>query len=282
MSERLLEAFREDVEHATRVPPYELVEAAGRARRRRRHAVVGAVTACVLAVTGILVGTERGRGDPQPAERPDGTSEVTPYPGARMTTLEEGTYDLRPSGDPALPTVRLALPPGWNSWVGPNRFEGMGDRVTDDRSVNEGLLESDPDWLLGMLALDVNWLAQRGCTMTDLAGDNATSLVRALTTVPRLDVISGPERTIRFGHPVVHLRLREHARPDSCTQDVMIQAGYNMSVTFLGRGTTYDAWVVDADGRPLLLWAAWTRGTPRSEVDDLLGILDSIKLHDPE
>ena len=43
MSERLLEAFREEAERATPLPAFELIEATGRARRRRRHAVVSGV-----------------------------------------------------------------------------------------------------------------------------------------------------------------------------------------------------------------------------------------------
>jgi hypothetical protein len=281
MSERLLEAFREDVEHATRVPPYELVEAAGRARRRRRHAVVGAVTACVLAVTGILVGTERGRGDPQPAERPDGTSEVTPYPGARMTTLREGTYELEPAHR-ARPVVRFTLPAGWNSWVGPNRFEGLREQVADQAGTNGEVLEQDPEWLLGLLFLQVDWLAQRGCTMTDLRGDDTPSLVQALTKASRLRVTSGPEDTVRFGHPAVHLRLQQQGREAACLNDNLLNAAVNLGVTYLERDTTYDAWVVDLDGRPLLVLAVWTAKTPEDEVEDLHEVIDSIQIRERE
>ena len=43
MSERLLEAFREEAEVVTRVPDFDLIQARGRTRRRRRYAVTGAV-----------------------------------------------------------------------------------------------------------------------------------------------------------------------------------------------------------------------------------------------
>ena len=281
MSERLLEAFREDAEHATRVPPFELVEAAGRRRRRRRHAVAGAVTACVLAVTGVLVGTDRGRGDPQPAERPDGTSEVTPYPGARMTTLPEGTYEVEPAHR-SRPVVRFTLPAGWNSWVGPNRFEGLREQVADQVGTNQEVLDRGPDWLLGLLFLQVDWLAQRGCTMTDLRGDDTASLVQALTRVSRLRVTSGPEDTVRFGHPAVHLRLQQQGREGACLNENLLNAAVNLGVTYLERDTTYDAWVVDLDGRPLLVLAVWTGRTPADEVDDLMGVIDSIEVRERE
>ncbi len=97
MSERLLlEAFREEAERPTRLPAFELIEAAGRARRRRRHAIGGAVAACLLAATGFVATTTGDTPDPQPAEDPDPGSSATPWPGPTMTTLEEGTYDLTP------------------------------------------------------------------------------------------------------------------------------------------------------------------------------------------
>jgi hypothetical protein len=282
MSERLLEAFREEAEMATPVPDFGRIEAAGRARRRRRHAVAGAVAASVLAVTGLLAGIDRDRGDAQPAEDADETSLATPYPGLTMTTLEEGTYDLRPSRDPLMPAVRFTLPPGWNAWVGPNRFEGLSDSAADQGRSNGEVLDQDPDWYLGLLLLDVKWLAQPGCTMADLTGDSTAALAQALTDVPRLEVTSGPETTVRFGHPAVHLRLREGGKTGECLNEVFMNGAVSAGLTYLGRGTTYDAWVIDVDGRPLLLWAVWTRGTPRDEVNDLLGIVDSVELHDRE
>jgi hypothetical protein len=281
MSERLLEAFREEAEHATRVPPFELIEAAGRHRRLRRHAVVGALTACVLGVSGLVAATSGDSTGPQPAEAPDETSFGTPYPTMTNTTLEAGTYVLDPSRDTSLPPVRFTLPAGWNSWLGPNRFAGLGDTAADDSRTNRELLGRDPEWVLGLLVLDARWIAQPGCTMTDVTGGDTTALVKALTTIPRLAVTSGPESTVRFGHPAVHLQLREQGRRDTCPQDTVMTTA-EASFDYLGRGATVDAWVVDVDGRPLLLWAAWTPRTPSAEVDALLGVVDSIELVEGE
>lgn len=280
MSERLLEAFREEAEQHARVPAFETIEAAGRRRRLRRHAGVGAVAACVLGVSGLLAGTYGDSADPQPAEDPDETSLVTPYPVMTNTTLEAGTYELHPSKDTSLPSVRFTLPAGWNSWLGPNRFAGLDDVATDEGRSNRELLDRDPEWVLGMLVLDVAFIAQQECSMSDLTGDDTTALVEALTTVPRLAVISGPESTVRFGHPAVHLQLREQGPRGTCTQDTVLTTA-EAAVRYLRRGTTVDAWVVDVDGRPLLLWAVWTDHTPSSEVQDLLRVVDSIELVEP-
>ena len=277
MSERLLEAFRAEAEKHARVPSFEAIEAAGRNRRRRRHAVVGTVTACVLGVSGLLAGTYGDPADPQPAGEPGEPALVRPYPAGAMTTLAKGTYELEPA-NPLLPPVRFALPDGWNSWLGPNRFEGLSDGTSEQVGSNEEVLEKGPEWVLGMLVLQADWLAQPGCTTTEMYTANTTTLVRALTRVPRLEVISPPERGVRFGHRVVHLRLREQGRAGQCANVAYIHASPTAQVTYLGRGTTYDAWVIDVDGRPLLVWAAWTRDAPDDEVDDLLRIVDSIEL----
>ncbi len=279
MSERLLEALREDAEQHARVPAFETIEAAGRRRRLRRHAAMGAVAACALGVGGLVSTTYGDATAPQPAEDRDETSLVTPYPVMTNTTLEAGTYELAPSRDTSLPTVRFTLPAGWNSWLGPNRFAGLDDAATVAGTSNGELLVGDPEWALGVVALDVAWMAQSGCTMTDLRGADAAALVRALTAVPRLTVASGPESTVRFGHPAVHLRLREDAGRDMCPQDTVVTTP-EATVRYLGRGTTIDAWVVDVDGRPLLLWAAWTARTPHDEVQDLLGVVDTIELQE--
>jgi hypothetical protein len=283
MSERLLEAFREEAEHSTPLPDFDLISAAGRNRRRRRHAVVAAVTACVLGASGLLAATNGDPSDPQPAGDSDATSRVTPFPVGAMTTLEEGTYELDPFKT-SRPTVRFTLPDGWNSWVGPNRFEGLSDGTSNQVGSNEDVLERGPDWVLGMLAVDVYWLAQPGCTMTEMSRGDSTTLVEALTDVPGLEVVSGPERGVRFGHRVVHLRLREQGGAGACPNQAYLNPAEpaSASVTYLGRGTTYDAWVVDLEGRALLVWAAWTRDAPDDEVDDLLRIVDSVELVRPD
>lgn len=268
MSERLLDTFREKAEQTTRMPDFELIEAAGRARRRRRHAMAGAMAACVLAATGLLLVTDEPSAPPQPAERKDDTSAVTPYPGNQGQALDEGTYELEPA-DPSLPDVRLTLPEGWSSWIGPNLFEGYRDAEADARG---------PGWHLGLLILDVRSLAQQGCRTVDLTGQDPATVVRAFTRADRLRVMSGPARTIRFGRPTTHLRLQEQGPSKGCLDNVLMFGAGGSGITFLGAGTTYDVYVVDLDGRPLVMLATWAGGTPRDEVDALLGVVDSVEL----
>jgi hypothetical protein len=272
MSERLLETFRDKAEQIARVPAFELIEAAGRARRRRRHVAGAATAAFVLATTGILLVTNEPSAPPQPADRTDRTSLVTPYPGNQGRALDEGTYAFE-LPDPSLPDVHFTLPPGWNSWVGPNLFEGFRDEESGAK---------EPGWYLGLLILDVRSIAQQGCSTTDLTGQDPATVVQAFTRADRLRVTSGPERTVRFGRPTTHLRLQEQGPSSECLNSVLMFGAEGAGITYFGRGTTFDVLVLDLDGRPLVLMSTWTRGTPRAEVDALLGVVDSIELVEQE
>jgi hypothetical protein len=277
MPERLLEAFREAAERSTPMPDFDDLAAAGRRRRLRRHAVVGAAAACVLGASGLIAATYDDSSGPDPAMDPDESSLGTPYPTYSMTTLDEGTYVLQAFEDPSLPRVRLTLPSGWNSWLGPNRFEGMGAGATVS---NEEILDQDPEWLLGALVLDLQWIAQGECTMTDVRRDDLATVVQLLGTSPRIDVVSDPESTTRSGYPAVHVRLRERGPRGTCPQDSVMTTAQG-GIRYLGRGTTYDAWLVDVGDKILLLWAGWTAATPDEEVADLLEIVDSAEVVEP-
>jgi hypothetical protein len=272
MSERVFEAFRDEAERLTEVPAFELIEQQGRALRRRRHAVVGAVAAGVLAVTGVLA-TAGGEPRTLQPSGPAGPS-VTPYPPDRMITLDEGTYELHPYGALA-PAVRLTLPQGWNAWEGPNRFEGIQLGSTD----NDPALGSTT-WLAGVLVLGVERVAAPPCRSRYVGQDDPDSLAQAITRIPGMDVVSGPERTVRFGRPVTHVRLR-HVEGDACG-DFLFSTAMNGRIGFanVGRSDTYDAWVIQTDDRPILVWAPRSGAVPEAEVNDLMSVVDSIVVVD--
>jgi hypothetical protein len=269
MSERLLDAFREEAERAIVMPEFERIEAAGRARRHRRHAVVGAAMACALVVTGLLAATGRDDGDPQPAE--DTHSEGTPYPGPEMVTLEAGTYDLTPYADVALPAARVRIPEGWNASVGPDRFEGIGPVGTDNTKALER-----SRWYAGLYVTEPVGLKDPNCATVWLLGTGVDEVLPHLTRLPRVEVTSGPDLVTRFGHPAYHLGLEVTRPGPHCPETI---GGAKGPLSNLGPGGTYDIWLIDLDGEPLLVVAGWTRDTPPSVVDDLLAMADSIELH---
>ena len=276
MSERLLTAFREEVERTTPVPAFELIEAAGRARRRRRHAIGGVVAACLLAATGFVALQSGGPPEPQPADDSDPRSSATPWPGPTMTTLDEGTYDLVPFADVALPAARVRVPEGWDaaSW-GPDRFAGVGPAGAD----NERALRDSP-WYAGLLVLDVNLPTRSNCAWVDLMSAGTEEVLPVLMTQPRQEVVSGPDDLTRWGRPAVHLTLRETRREPQCPRGSIFDVQGRIGQ--LGLGGTYELWLVDVEGKPLLVVAGWTRKTPGPVVDELLAMADSIELHPRE
>jgi hypothetical protein len=289
--ERALEAFREEAERLTPMPAFVLIEAAGRRRRRMRRVVAALAAACVLAVVVMLAGpraeyadVRAGAGDPLPRpvdDLPRSAARVMPWPGPTMTTLRAGTYELwTAAGTRTGLAVDLTVPPGWNAWWGPNRFEGLGTRVTQEEGSNERVLAASPDWYVGLLVLEVRSVAHRGCSAVDVSRADTGGLVRALLGVPDLDVVDGPVSTVRSGHGAVHVRLRQHGQGPGCWRDLLLDAP-DGTVGFGQDGTVYDASVIDVNGQPVLVWASWTRDAPAREVDALLGIVDSVDVHDP-
>lgn len=278
MSERLLKAFQQEAEHVTRAPAFELIEQRGRRRRRRRQAAVGGMLACALALavtTTVALRDDGPRaGEPAtPSETSQTSAEATPYPGNRMTTLEEGTYDLNPTYSSAGPYVRVRLPEGWNAWESPNRFEGVG---AAPGTFNEDAL-GPAKWYMGLSALEVEDVAAPRCAMADVTGD-AAALAEALTEVPWFAVTSGPDTVTRSGYTAYHLRLRQTRAAPGCHEDRLFGAVGQRNAGGGDPSATFDAWVVDVDGKSVLVWSGWTRTTPPAEVQGLLEIIDSMEI----
>lgn len=278
MSERLFEAFREEAERLTELPAFELIERQGHARRRRRQALVATFAACVLAVVVTVAGIVALAGGTPRTQQPTSpdTPTVSPFPVFAMTTLAEGAYQLAPSVNPSRPLVRLTVPPGWNAWQGPNRFEGIGPAGSD----NDVALDMT-SWYAGVLVLEVEQMAAPACSKVSVRRADADGFVEALAGIPHLKVIDGPDRTTRFGHPATHLRLQQRVAPIDCAE-FTFSTLINPAIGLDDVGAKHDAWVVEVEDRPFLVWATWTPGTPREEVDDLLAIVDTIEVVDRE
>ncbi len=271
----LLRAFREEAECVTPMPAFELVAAAGRALRRRHHSVAGAACACLLAPVGFLAlggqdpPTEVTRGDD-----PTRSEGVMTYAGPLGTALPRGNRELHPAVGDDRPVVSFALPGEWNSWEVANRVEEMAPGVSD----NEELFVRAP-WHVGLLVLEVEHMARRGCTVVDVSNHDPAGLVDSLTRLP-LRVTSGPETASGFGVPATHLRLRDGPAP-TCLDDYLFTTSRYSTIDATGPDTTYDAWVLDVGGRPLLVWGVWTDTAPPSEVRRAAGRSSTrLEVHD--
>ena len=154
MSEQRLRDLGRDAEELVDLPDLGSLQRRGRALRfRRQVAVVGAAAA--VATAGVLLFQDRSTDAPQPAPPRSESSRV--YPGAQMQDLDAGTYRLTPSRDGSEPTVLLTVPEGWNSWEGPNRFDGHREGDSNE----EALARSTSG--RGLTVLDVQGVATRRC-----------------------------------------------------------------------------------------------------------------------
>ena len=132
MSEQRLRDLGREAEELVDLPDLGSLQRRGRALRfRRQVAVVGA--AAVVATAGVFLFQDRTSDAPQPA--PPRSDSSTVYPGAQMEDLEAGTYELTPSRDGTEPTVLITVPEGWNSWEGPNRFDGHRDGDSNEEAL---------------------------------------------------------------------------------------------------------------------------------------------------
>ena len=157
MSEQRLRDLGREAEELVDLPDLGSLQRRGRALRfRRQVAVVGA--AAVVATAGVFLFQDRTSDAPQPA--PPRSDSSTVYPGAQMEDLEAGTYELTPSRDGTEPTVLITVPEGWNSWEGPNRFDGHREGDSNE----EALARST--WVVGVTVLDVQWVATEPCQPT--------------------------------------------------------------------------------------------------------------------
>ena len=215
MSEQRLRDLGREAEELVDLPDLGSLQRRGRALRfRRQVAVVGA--AAVVATAGVFLFQDRSTDAPQPATPRSESSTV--YPGAQMEDLEAGTYELTPSRDGTEPTVLLTVPEGWNSWEGPNRFDGHREGDSNE----EALARST--WVVGVTVLDVQGVATERCqpTVCSLGIDMPYhQTVRAVRDIPGYEATvdrSGGDGL--FGHPSTLIRLTPDAAQQECARDL--------------------------------------------------------------
>jgi hypothetical protein len=263
MNEQQLKDFGAHAETLVEFPDFAALDARGRHLRARRQVGVAATLAAVVAVVGVTVTQiRRDDTDTRPIKPPPSIGART-YPGDTMTTLGAGTYQLSPSLTDL--TAELTIPSGWNAWVGPNRF-------------NE-----HETWYVGALVLEVDSINTRGCGSPWNELTTSDDVVAALGKAFSTKVLQGPEPVQRFGEPAMRMRLRMTGEVERCAKDTSVfHAAADGFIPYAGAGTLVDAWVVDVDGTPIYVQRTWTPNAPRWAIDELDGVIDSIRLWPPE
>jgi hypothetical protein len=275
MSEQRLRDLGREAEELVDLPDLGSLQRRGRALRvRRQAAVVGA--AAVVATAGIFLFQDRSTDTPQPATPRSESSTV--YPGAQMQDLEAGTYELTPSRDGSEPTVLLTVPEGWNSWEGPNRFDGHREGDSNE----EALARST--WLVGVTVLDVQGVATEPCQPT--VGATGFDLpyhqtIRAVRDIPGYEATvdrSGGDGL--FGHPSTLVRLTPDAEQQACARtSQLFGTDTNGGVGIRG---DLDIYVVDVEGLTYVVVANEVGSPPQEVRDELAGILASVEFVQPD
>ena len=274
MSEQRLRDLGREAEELVDLPDLGSLQRRGRALRfRRQVAVVGA--AAVVATAGVFLFQDRTTDAPQPAPR---SERFTPYPGALMVDLEAGTYELTPSRDGTEPTVLLTVPDGWNSWEGPNRFDGHRDGDTNE----EALARST--WVVGVTVLDVQGIATRRCQPSvyslgiDMGYEQTVAAVRDIPGYQATVDRAGGDGL--FGHPSTLIRLTPDAAQRECARtSELFGTDTNSGIGFRG---DLDVYVVDVEGLTYVVVANELGSPPPSVRDELAGILSSVEFVQPD
>lgn len=258
-------------ERAVPLPELAVLEARGRALRERRRGV-GIGLALVLALVGTWALQHATRVTVEPVRPPELPLRGEPYPGNHMQDLPAGTYQVFPSSVRGEPSARMTVPAGWNTWEGPNRFDGHAP----GRSNTQALAHST--WYVGALVVKLVAVSARLCATAFASGDfigTHDETVAALRHLPGYRTTRRPESVEAFGYPATHLSFVATDALRDCGTDTTIYAT-SRNGTFGGVERT-EAWVVDVQGVPLTVFASSSGDVPIAVQDELDAVIDSIE-----
>ena len=264
MLDQKMRALARHVEDGVEMPDLAgLVDRGATLRRHRRGAAVVAM-ASALVVVGYLATLDRDPvEEPPPVIEPDSSARYYPG-GAEPLDLEAGTYAIQVGTDRGEVTAEVTVPDGWTGWIGPNRVFPRG--------------------YVSLLVQDVAYVTETPCGpwfegMTAV-GDAPADLVRALTRIPRHELVAGPEPDDRFGVPATHLMLQESAGVNCAgNHDFSLwSVGEILPIWSLAPGSRIDLWVLDVNGEAVLLAAFSAPGTPARGMRELAEVVESVEI----
>jgi hypothetical protein len=272
MDEQQLKDFGAHAETLVEIPDFAELDLRGRDLRMRRRAGVAAALALVVAVAGLAFAqAHRNTTDTRPIGPPH--TQARTYHGGTMKDLAAGTYRLHPSLTESDLAVDLTLPPGWNSWVGPNRFDGHAPGRTNGEALGH------LTWYVGALALEVDSVNTRGCGAPTNHLTTAGAVVGALGRAFSMEVVRGPEPVERYGYPATRMRLRVTQEFERCPADTAVfHSTGDGFIQYAYPDTLIDVWVLEVDGRPIYVQKAWTPNAPQWARGELSSVIESITL----
>jgi hypothetical protein len=258
----------------------------------------GCLTALGLAWSIAGCGTSGGA---IPSSPPDATS-TTPAPTATIaptTTaaptatwprnlldvpacalLGRGTYYDEPESIPMRVVFTIAAD-GWLSCVGlgkPDQGPGVGYRHVHVMDAN------------------VTNVVVDGCTdhgaPNPPIGPTVDDLATALAALPPFLVTKPPRNIDIYGYHGKYLQIAvpdmplevvgdESYFPDCSERELKSFIGWPLSYAFYGYtepGQLEEFWILDVEGRRLVIEAHWSPGSPKEDIAEMRAILDSIKI----
>jgi hypothetical protein len=283
MSEQQLKDFRARAETLVEIPDFTELDRRGRDLRVRRRVSVAAALAAVLAVAGVTAAqNHRADAEPDPVKPAPPSAGARPYPGVTMLNLDQGKYVVQPAwvaGRPSTefadrPVAELAVPRGWNAWVGPNRFDGHTRSRTNEQAL------SHSTWYVGALVLKVEAVNTDGCASPDVGKvSTPEDLVAALRRTFGFQVLGDAQPVHRFGYPATRMRVRITRAIAECgDNNAVFDTATDGLIQYGDAGWTADIWVVDVDGFPIYVQKIWSPNAPRTARTELDSVIDSIRL----
>jgi hypothetical protein len=244
---------------------------------RRRRAVAAAATAAGLVAVVVAVaapGSESESGEP--------IDRQTPGPMPAFTLV-----DPQADGSVALPAGRYALTAdgGGSSTLAvldvPEGFHGFGGWSLGA----EGGARNQHFFGVSYHAVDA--VPEDGCTRDGAPADAGTSpddLVAALDA-QKMTSITEPEPVSLAGHDGVYLELTASERilPRTCTDRVfeVWRSGADGHWWLFEPGQVDRLWLLDVDGRTVVLDARSVPGVTPHQVDVITDIVESVRFVDP-
>ncbi len=281
MSDSKLRAFADDAARQIVLPDLDGLARRGHdLRTRRRTAAVAGVLAVALVGTWGLQDRSPRADGPDPSQVP--VRAYDPYPGNQMHDLPAGTYELTPSKVRGEPTALVTVPDGWNTWEGPNRFDGhRADDPTAGR-YNEAPL-GRATWYVGVLVVKVLGVSEDVCFMVPgnyRFVDTYAETVAAVSSLPGYRMVAAPREGTTFGHRATHVVLRPRVAVDACVDeaDVFLTSANGS----MGGEEHLDLWVVDVDGVPLTVMKGATGDVPPEVLVEQDAVVDSIEFRVPD
>jgi hypothetical protein len=276
-----------------------LVPAATRPRPRHPWWPIVAAAAVLVAVLSLAV-IVRNEADPQPHSSVPTVAPTVPMPadpipllGSGAPMIAPGTHFFDADGDAAtsLGANVTIEGTGWRAASGDFQVQGSEPTLAAG-FYREPAQQSASGWGVSLMIVQVDTVPQAGCRsdVWEPAGRSAKDLAEQFAANPDVIVREPLASVTAFGYQGYHLLVE---LPEYSSADGYQCAGERPSIydgwqangfgrTYSRPGQTLEYWILDVDGRPLLIEASWYPDTPAADVADLRTAIESLAIIPPQ